>query len=211
MFQYLHRWLICSQSHHWSYPQWDNLMISYERALYYFTLNLRRTCFILEVVRAWITNFKERPLHTIECSEIEGHQGQVKWHQGHNLNGLNVIRPLEVVQFETASLLVSGTKCILLGRGDNLQLFISPHLKYEGWLYNIIDDRNFEINSLEPPCTGGLKIPHTPLGNEKILNFVLIVVNKCSNELKGTTWVILIGIAKVLGTLYGQILKTWPF
>ena len=53
---------------------------------------------------------------------------------------------------------------ILLGRGDNLQLFISPLLKYEGWLYNIIDDKNFEINSLESPCTGGLKIPHTPMG-----------------------------------------------
>ena len=53
---------------------------------------------------------------------------------------------------------------LLLGRGDNLQLFISPLLKYEGWLYNIIDDKNFEINSLEPPCTGGLNIPHTPMG-----------------------------------------------
>ena len=51
-----------------------------------------------------------------------------------------------------------------VGRGDNLQLFISPLLKYEGWLYNIIEDKNFEINSLEPPCTGGLKIPHTPMG-----------------------------------------------
>ena len=51
-----------------------------------------------------------------------------------------------------------------VGRGDNLQLFISPLLKYEEWLYNIIDDKNFEINSLEPPCTGGLKIPHTPMG-----------------------------------------------
>ena len=28
--------------------------------------------------------------------------------------------------------------------GDNLQLFISPLLKYEEWLYNIIDDKNFE-------------------------------------------------------------------
>ena len=53
---------------------------------------------------------------------------------------------------------------LLVGRGDNLQLFISPLLKYEGCLYNIIDDKNFEINSLEPPCTGGLKIPHTPMG-----------------------------------------------
>ena len=63
-----------------------------------------------------------------------------------------------------------------VGRGDNLQLFISPLLKYEGWLYNIIDDKNFEINSLEPPCTGGLKISHTPWGpvemqKIKILNF----------------------------------------
>ena len=52
---------------------------------------------------------------------------------------------------------------ILVGRGDNLQLFISPLLKYEEWLYNIIDDKNFEITSLEPPCTGGLKIPRTPI------------------------------------------------
>ena len=63
---------------------------------------------------------------------------------------------------------------LLLGRGDNLQLFISPLLKYEGWLYNIIDDKNFEINSLEPPCTGDLKTPHTPMGtcrNAKNENF----------------------------------------
>ena len=43
---------------------------------------------------------------------------------------------------------------LLVGRGDNLQLFISPLLKYEEWLYNIIDDKNFAINSLEPHCTG---------------------------------------------------------
>ena len=63
---------------------------------------------------------------------------------------------------------------LVVGRGDNLQLFISPLLKYEGWLYNIRDDKNFEINSLEPPCTGGLKIPHTPMGtcrNAKNKNF----------------------------------------
>ena len=62
---------------------------------------------------------------------------------------------------------------LLIGRGDNLQLFISPLLKYEEWLYNTIDDKNFEINSLEPP-TGGLKIPHTPIGtcwNAKNENF----------------------------------------
>ena len=87
----------------------------------------------------------------------------------------------------------------VIGRGDNLQLFISPLLKYEGWLYNIVDDKNFEINSLEPPCTGGLKIPHTPIGTSRnakneILNFVLIVVKMCSNELKRTTYVNLIGI-----------------
>ena len=45
--------------------------------------------------------------------------------------------------------------CIMVGRGDNLQLFISPLLEYEEWLYNFIDDKNFEINSL--------KIPHTPI------------------------------------------------
>ena len=88
---------------------------------------------------------------------------------------------------------------LMIGRGDNLQLFISPLLKYEGWLYNIIDDKNFEINSLEPPCTGGLKNPHTPwrpvkMQKIKILNFVLIVVKVCSSELKRTNEVILIGI-----------------
>ena len=61
-------------------------------------------------------------------------------------------------------------KELVVGRGDDLQLFISPLLEYEEWLYNIIDDKNFEINSLEPPCTGGLKTSHTPMGtcrNEK--------------------------------------------
>ena len=50
---------------------------------------------------------------------------------------------------------------VLVGRPptkNNLQLFISLLLKDEEWLYNIIDDKNFEINSLEPPCTVGLKI-----------------------------------------------------
>ena len=86
-----------------------------------------------------------------------------------------------------------------IGRGDNLQLFISPLLKYEGWLYNIIDDKNFEINSLDPPVQG-VWIFHIPpwgpveMQKMKILNFVLIVVKMCSNELKRTTYVILIGI-----------------
>ena len=53
---------------------------------------------------------------------------------------------------------------IILGRGDNLQLFISPLLKYEEWLYNIIDDNNFEINSLEPPVQGVWKF-HIPRGD----------------------------------------------
>ena len=52
---------------------------------------------------------------------------------------------------------------LLLGRGDNLQLFISPLLKYEEWLHNIIDDKNFEISSMESPWTGDLKIPQTPI------------------------------------------------
>ena len=47
-----------------------------------------------------------------------------------------------------------------VGRGDYSQLFISPLLKYEGWLYNVMDDKNFEIISQEPPCTGGLKSSH---------------------------------------------------
>ena len=54
------------------------------------------------------------------------------------------------------------TPVLLVGRGDNLQLFISPLLKYEGWLYNIIDDKSFEINSLEPPVQGVWKF-HIPL------------------------------------------------
>ena len=37
----------------------------------------------------------------------------------------------------------------MLGMGD-LQLLTSPLLKYGEWLYNIIDDKDFEINSLEP-------------------------------------------------------------
>ena len=70
------------------------------------------------------------------------------------------------------------------GRGEN-DLCISPLLKYKEWLYNIIDDKKFEINSLEPPCTEGLKTPHTPIGTclnakLKFLNFVLIVVKMCS-------------------------------
>ena len=32
---------------------------------------------------------------------------------------------------------VQPNKPLLIGRGDNLQLFISPLLKYEEWLYNI--------------------------------------------------------------------------
>ena len=59
---------------------------------------------------------------------------------------------------------VRGCSGLKVGKGDNLQLFISLLLKYEGWLYNIIDDKNFESSSLEPPCTGGLKIPHIPMG-----------------------------------------------
>ena len=77
-------------------------------------------------------------------------------------------------------------------RGDNLQLFNSPLLKYEGWLFNIIDDKNFEINSLEPPVQGVWRFyipPWGPIEMQKmnILIFVLIVVKMCSNELKRTT------------------------
>ena len=54
---------------------------------------------------------------------------------------------------------------LLLGRGDILQLFISPYLKYEEWLYNITCDKNFEINSLEPPVQGSedYTYPHRDL------------------------------------------------
>ena len=84
-------------------------------------------------------------------------------------------------------------RCIEVGRGDNLQLFISPLLKYEGWLYNIIDDKNFEINSLEPPLYRGSEnstYSHwgpVEMQKMKILNFVLIVVKMCSSELKRAT------------------------
>ena len=40
---------------------------------------------------------------------------------------------------------------VKVGRGDNTQLFISPVLEYEGWWYNVMDDKNFEIDSQEPP------------------------------------------------------------
>ena len=89
---------------------------------------------------------------------------------------------------------VMSIKDFPVGRGDNLQLFISPLLKYEGWLYNIIDDKKFEINSLEPPppVQGVWKFHIPPWGpvemqKIKILNFVLIVVKMCPNELKRTT------------------------
>ena len=51
---------------------------------------------------------------------------------------------------------------LILGRGDNLQLFISPLLKYEEWLYNIMDDENLEINSLEPTLYMGSKVSTYP-------------------------------------------------
>ena len=47
--------------------------------------------------------------------------------------------------------------------GGNSQLSISPLLKCEGWLYNVMDSKNFEINSQEPPCTGGLRNLHAPI------------------------------------------------
>ena len=44
--------------------------------------------------------------------------------------------------------------------------YLFPHFPYFIWLCNIIDDKNFEFNSLEPPPppprTGGLKTPHAP-------------------------------------------------
>ena len=51
-----------------------------------------------------------------------------------------------------------ANKHLIVGMGDNLQLFISPLLKKEEWLYNIIDDKIFEINSLEPPVQGVWKL-----------------------------------------------------
>ena len=79
-----------------------------------------------------------------------------------------------------------------VGRGDNLQLFISPLLKYEGWLYNVIDDKILKSIHWNPPVQGVWKFHIPPWGpvemqKIKILNFVLIVVKMCSNELKRTT------------------------
>ena len=53
------------------------------------------------------------------------------------------------------------------GEGIIYNYLFSHCYKNEEWLYHIIDDKNFEISSLEPPCTGGLKIPHTPVGTCK--------------------------------------------
>ena len=66
-----------------------------------------------------------------------------------------------------------------VGRGDNLQLFIPPLLKYEGWLYNIRVQGvwKFHIHPWGP----------VEMQKIKILNFVLIIVNMCSNDLKRTT------------------------
>ena len=80
----------------------------------------------------------------------------------------------------------------MVGRGDNVQLFISPLLKYEEWLYNIIGDKKFEINTLEPLCIGGLKIPHNPIGTyrnakNKYFEFCFDCGKMCSNKLKRTT------------------------
>ena len=72
---------------------------------------------------------------------------------------------------------------LLLRRGDNSQLF-SLLLRYEGCLYNVMDDKEIEINSQEPTLYRGserLTCPNRNLykmqkyGN---LNFVLIVA-KC--------------------------------
>ena len=60
-------------------------------------------------------------------------------------------------------------KLFLIGTGDNLQLFVSPLLNYEEWLYKTIDDTNFEINLLEPNVQGS-EDSHIPIGtcrNEK--------------------------------------------
>ena len=104
---------------------------------------------------------------------------------------------------------------LIVGRGDNLQLLISPLLKYEEWLYNIID-KNFEINSLEPHCTGGLKIPHTPIGtciNAKKLKFWICF--DCGTNVFQWTKKNYLGQFdwNCLGSRYlcGQIHKIWPF
>ena len=75
---------------------------------------------------------------------------------------------------------------LVLGRGDNSQLFISPLLKYEGWFYIVMDDKKwFGINSQEPPAQGIWKVPIPPEPCRKCenpgrkyehLNFILIVV-----------------------------------
>ena len=97
-------------------------------------------------------------------------QGPDMTNKEYALGAVDVFNPLRVFTKEPITKQEIKWACM------NLQLFISPLLKYEGWLYNIINDKNFEISSLEPPCTGGLKIPHTPMGtcrNAKNENFEL--------------------------------------
>ena len=50
----------------------------------------------------------------------------------------------------------------IVGRGDNLQLFISPLLKYEGGLYNITDDKILKSIHWNPPVQGVWRF-HIPL------------------------------------------------
>ena len=63
-----------------------------------------------------------------------------------------------------------------------------------------MDDKKFEINLQELPCTGGFEkftYPHRMLykmQKYENMNFVLIVVKMCSNKPKRTTKVILIRI-----------------
>ena len=119
-----------------------------------------------------------------------------------------VLKKWHKVDFRLSWLIKRISRLTKVGRGDNLQLFISPLLKYEEWLCNIIDDTNFEINSLEPPCTGGLKIQHTPI----------IMIGTCQNA-KNENFEFCFDCGKNvfqwtkknhLGHLYGQIHRIWP-
>ena len=50
------------------------------------------------------------------------------------------------------SLISDNKQTILLGSGDNSQLFICSIFKYEGWLYNVMDDKKIERGSEKFTC-----------------------------------------------------------
>ena len=79
------------------------------------------------------------------------------------------------IWFENSSnMIVIYVILTLLRRGYNLQLLICTLLKYKEWLYNIIDDKKFEINSMKPQLYRGCEDSTYPTGicrNAKNENF----------------------------------------